>query len=66
MSDVTKDVNVGRLRTTTSGKPSILWLRVAARSDLWPRNLASVIPFCGGGLVTPGDIERNQLKNVGR
>src|SRR3978361_2003563 len=35
-----KDVHVGRLRTTISGKQSIWWLRAAVRSGLWPRNLA--------------------------
>src|SRR6202035_2967481 len=52
-----KDVNVGRLRTTISGKPLIWWLRVAARSDRWPRNLACAIPCCGVGCsnVEPGD-----------
>src|SRR3979490_2039665 len=44
-----KDVNVGRLRTTTSGKRLIWWLRVAARSDRWPRNLACAIPYLRGG-----------------
>src|ERR1700744_5730587 len=44
-----KDVNVGRLRTTTSGKRLIWSHRVVARSDLWPRNLACAIPCCGGG-----------------
>src|SRR5258708_35876742 len=42
------DVNVGRLRTTTSGKQLMWSHRVAARSDRWPRNLACAIPFCGG------------------
>src|SRR4051794_8643773 len=32
-----KDVNVGRLLTTTNGKRSIWWLRAAARSVRWPR-----------------------------
>src|SRR5215472_10600796 len=31
-----KDVNVGRLRTTTSGKQLIWSHRVAVRSDRWP------------------------------
>src|ERR1700676_5119999 len=44
-----KDVHVGRLRTTISGKPLIWWLRAAARSDRWPRNLACAIPCCGAG-----------------
>ena len=41
--------NVGRLRTTTSGKQLIWSHRVAARSDQWPRNLACAISCCGGG-----------------
>src|SRR5258707_4224620 len=51
-----KDVNVGRLRTTTSGKRSISWHRAAARSARWPRNLAFAIPYCGVGWnnVWPG------------
>src|SRR6267142_725566 len=44
-----KHVNVDRSRTTISGKRSIWWLRVAARSDRWPRNLACAIPCCGAG-----------------
>src|SRR3981189_783255 len=44
-----KDVDVGRLRTTTSGKRLIWSHRVVARSDRWPRNLACAIPGCGGG-----------------
>src|SRR5437868_4897958 len=49
-----KDVNVGRLRTTTSGKQLIWSHRVAARSDRSPRNLACVIPCCGVGLSSVG------------
>src|SRR5215217_8916478 len=49
-----KDVNVGHLRTTTSGKRSIWLHRVAARSDRWPRNLVCAIPCCGGGGATWG------------
>src|SRR2546426_9547582 len=51
-----KDVNVGRLRTTTSGKRLILQHRVAARSDRWPRSLACAIPCCdvGWNNVGPG------------
>src|SRR5260370_11128152 len=44
-----KDVDVGRLRTTTSGKRLIWSHRVAARLGRWPRNLACAIPCCGGG-----------------
>src|SRR6202007_723462 len=44
-----KDVNVGHLRTTTSGK-RLIWLHgVAARSDRWPRNLVCAVRCCGGG-----------------
>src|ERR1700730_4230153 len=49
-----KDVNVGRLRTTTSGKRVISGRRVAARSDWWPRNLACAIPCCGVGWSNVG------------
>ena len=49
-----KDVNVGRLRTTTSGKRLIWWLRAAARSGRWPRNLACAIPCCGVGWSNVG------------
>src|SRR6202045_1232316 len=49
-----KDVNVGRLRTTISGKPLIWWLRAVARSDRWPRNLACAIPCCGAGWSNVG------------
>src|SRR5207237_2022633 len=49
-----KDVNVGRLRTTTSGKQLIWSCRVAARSDRWPRNLACAIPYCGAGWSNVG------------
>ena len=49
-----KDVNVGRLRTTTSDKRLIWSHRVVARSDRWPRNLACVIPCYGGGLNNAG------------
>src|SRR5882757_4599746 len=38
-----KNVNVGRLATTISGKRSIWLLRAAARSGRWPRNLACAI-----------------------
>src|ERR1700758_2341513 len=41
-----KDVNVGHLRTTTSGKRLIWSHRVAARSDRWPRNLVCAIRCC--------------------
>src|SRR3981081_104537 len=41
-----KHVNFDHLRTMISGKQSIWWLRVAARSGRWPRNLACAIPFC--------------------
>src|ERR1700676_5100272 len=44
-----KDVHVGRLRTTISGKPLIWWLRADARSDRWPRNLGCAILCCGAG-----------------
>src|ERR1700685_2239275 len=44
-----KDVNVGRLRTTTSGRRLIWSHRVAARSDRWPRSLACAVRCCGGG-----------------
>src|SRR6266404_5744417 len=49
-----KHVNVGRLRTITSGKQSIWWLRAVARSDRWPRNLACAIPYCGAGWSSVG------------
>lgn len=44
-----EDVDVGRLRTTTSGKRLILWLRAAVRSGRWPRNLACAIRCCAPG-----------------
>src|SRR5271165_5692706 len=44
-----KDVNVGRLRTTTRGKQLIWSHRVAARSGRWPRSLACAIRCCGAG-----------------
>src|SRR5438876_427856 len=34
---------------TISGRRSILWLRVAARSDLWPGSLACAIRCCADG-----------------
>src|SRR5882672_11185482 len=49
-----KDVNVGRLRTTISGKRSISWLRAVARSGRWPRNLACAIRCCGGWVELRG------------
>src|ERR1700720_3738313 len=49
-----KHVNVGRLRTTTSGKRSIWWLRAAARSVRWSKNLACAIPFCAAGWNNAG------------
>src|ERR1700694_1201843 len=55
-----KEVNVGRLRTTTSGKRSIWWLQVAARSDRWPRNLAFATRVCGA-IGAIGDIKETQF-----
>src|SRR5438105_4671511 len=52
-----KDVNAGRLQTTTSGKPSIWWRRAAVRSDRWPRSLACAMRCCGVG-ASRGRIER--------
>src|SRR5437763_8945001 len=49
-----KDVNAGRLQTTTSGKPSIWWRRAAVRSDRWPRSLACAIRCCGVGWSNVG------------
>jgi transposase-like protein len=50
--------NVGRLRTTTSGKRLIWSHRVAARSDRWPRNLACAIRCCAVGRATWARRER--------
>src|SRR5258707_855008 len=57
-----KDFNVGRLRPTISGRRLIWWLRVAARSDRWPRNLACASPCCGAGwnCVGPGGSRRRR------
>src|SRR3984893_2479242 len=59
-----KEVNVGRLRTTTSGKRSIWWLQVAARSDRWARNLAFATRFCGaiGAIGAIGNIKRAAVR----
>ena len=57
-----EDVNVGRLRTIISGKRSIWSLRVAARSDRWPRNLACAIQFCGAGWNYVGLGESRRLR----
>ena len=57
-----KDVNVGRLRTITSGKRSIWWLRAVVRSGLWPRNSDCAILYCGVGWsnVGPGESRRRR------
>jgi len=49
-----KDVDVGRLRTTTSGKRLIWSHRVAARSDRWPRNLGARFRVAAVGRATWG------------
>ena len=49
-----KNVRDDRLRTTISGRRSTWWLRAAARSGRWPRNLACAIPCCGAGWSNVG------------
>src|SRR2546429_909224 len=49
-----KDVNVGRLLTTISGKRLISSLRVAVRSGRWPRNLACASRCYGAGGTARG------------
>ena len=60
-----KDVNVGRLRTTTSGRRLISSRRAGVRSDLWPRSLACAIRCCGGGWSSEGpDWSRRQRRGA--
>src|ERR1700682_3814303 len=54
-----KHVNVGRLRTITSGKQSIWWLRAVARLDRWPRNLACAKTWGWAGADRKGGAPHN-------
>src|SRR3954454_7100242 len=60
-----KDVNVGRLRTTTSGKQLIWAHRVATRSDRWPRSLAFAIRRCGADGFGEFVVARPELLSSG-